>query len=123
MTSPPLTRRQWLLSTAALGCAEPPKAESPAPSTPRVDAHQHFWTYSAENYSWIDPASAVARDFRPADLAPLLEAGGIDGTICVEARAQVAETEALLGFAAQTRFVRGVVGWLPLVDPAVGGLI
>jgi L-fuconolactonase len=123
MISPHLTRRQWLFASAALGCAAPPKADTVAPATPRIDAHQHFWTYSAENYSWIDPASVVARDFGPADLAPLLEAGGVDGTICVEARSQVAETEALLAFAAQARFVRGVVGWLPLVDAGVGGLI
>ena len=123
MTSTRFTRRQWLFASAALGCAAPPEAATVTPAPPRIDTHQHFWTYSAESYPWIDPASAVARDFGPADLAPLLEAGGIDGTICVEARSQLAETEALLAFAARTRFVRGVVGWLPLVDPAVGGLI
>jgi L-fuconolactonase len=123
MISSRLTRRQWLLASAALGCAAPPRAQTAAPATPRVDAHQHFWTYGAEDYPWIDPTSAVAREFGPADLAPLLEAGGIVGTVCVEARAQVAETQALLGFAARARFVRGVVGWLPLVDPTVGGLI
>lgn len=90
---------------------------------PRIDTHQHFWTYSVENYPWIDPASVVARDFQPAELAPQLEAAGIDGTLTVEARSHVGETEALLEFARTTPFIRGVVGWLPLVDAGVGDLI
>jgi L-fuconolactonase len=65
----------------------------------------------------------VARDFGPGNLEPDLRASGIDGTVAVEARSQIDETEDLLSLAAQHRFVRGVVGWLPLVDATVGELI
>jgi L-fuconolactonase len=41
----------------------------------------------------------------------------------VEARSQIAETEDLLTFAESASFIRGAVGWLPLVDPTVGDLI
>jgi L-fuconolactonase len=92
-------------------------------ASPRIDAHQHFWTYTAENYSWIDPASAVARDFAPADLKPELDGAGVQGTVLVEAHSDASETEHLLGIAAEASFVRGVVGWLPLVDPNVQGLL
>jgi L-fuconolactonase len=45
------------------------------------------------------------------------------GTVLVESHSAAAETERLLGIAAQASFVRGVVGWLPLVDANVGDLI
>jgi L-fuconolactonase len=90
----------------------------------RIDTHQHFWRYSAENYPWLDDSMAsLRRDFAPADLQPELERAGFSGTVLVEARSAVEETERLLATAQQTDLVRGVVGWLPLTDPAVGGLI
>lgn len=120
--SPRAGRRRFLAQTGALG-ASLFGAPGCRKSGPRIDSHQHFWSYGAENYSWIDPKSVVARDFMPADLEPQLQASGIDGTVAVEARSQIDETEDLLGFARDHRFVRGVVGWLPLVDAHVGELI
>lgn len=91
---------------------------------PRIDAHQHFWTYSPERYPWMDDAMAsLRRDFAPAELQPELERAGVSGTVLVEARSAVAETESLLDIAGRTDFVRGVVGWLPLSEPGVGELI
>jgi L-fucono-1,5-lactonase len=126
-----LSRRAFLSSSSALGgglllscgAGSAPAGSASAARPPRIDTHQHFWTYGAKNYSWIDPASAVARDFGPADLEPELTRNGIDGTVLVEARSQVDETEDLLAFAQQASFIRGVVGWLPLTDPTVGALI
>ena len=37
----------------------------------RLDAHQHFWRYSPEQYPWIPKGSSLARDWLPADLAAL----------------------------------------------------
>jgi L-fuconolactonase len=117
-------RRRFLLQSGALGTGLSLLGSFDCkPRGARIDTHQHFWTYGVENYSWIDPASAVARDFMPSDLAPQLEAAGIDGTVAVEARSQVDETEDLLAFARQASFIRGVVGWLPLVDASVSDLI
>src|SRR5438132_481413 len=32
----------------------------------RIDAHQHFWRYSADDYGWIDDSMAtLRRDFLP----------------------------------------------------------
>ena len=114
-------RRRVLAQTGALGAGL--LALGCRKSGPRIDSHQHFWSYGAENYSWIDPKSVVARDFMPADLEPQLQASAIDGTVVVEARSQIDETDDLLGFARDARFVRGVVGWLPLIDANVGDLI
>jgi L-fuconolactonase len=107
------------------GTQQPHLAERAAGSAaPRIDAHQHFWAYSPEHYPWIDEGMAsLRRDFVPPDLRPELERGQISGTVLVEARSAVEETERLLRIAQQTDFVRGVVGWLPLSEAGVGELI
>ena len=84
---------------------------------PRIDAHQHFWTLSRGDYDWLTPAlDRIYRDFQPADLLPLLNAEGIDGTVAVQAAGTVAETEHLLSLAERHHFIRGVVGWVDLAS-------
>ena len=86
----------------------------------RIDSHQHFWRYSAEQYPWIQPDWPIRRDFLPADLEPLLTAGGMDGTIAVQARQSLEETRWLLELAAEAPILKGVVGWVDLRSPLVG---
>ena len=81
----------------------------------RIDAHQHFWEYSPSEYDWIDERMHVLkRDFGPADLKPHLDATGIGGSVAVQARQSVEETEYLLRLADTTDSVLGVVGWVDL---------
>jgi L-fuconolactonase len=81
----------------------------------RIDAHQHFWRYSPQEYGWIDARMArIARDFLPAHLRPELALAGVDGCIAVQARCSVAENTFLLELARDHAFVRGVVGWADL---------
>jgi L-fuconolactonase len=84
----------------------------------RIDAHQHFWKYSAEDYGWINESMAVLkRDFLPGDLAALLDANGLDGSIAVQARQSLEETRWLLGLAEKNNCIKGVVGWVDLRSP------
>jgi L-fuconolactonase len=84
----------------------------------RLDAHQHFWKYSAREYAWINnEMGALKRDFLPQDLRPLLEANGFDGCISVQARQDLEETEWLLELAEQNDFIKGVVAWVDLRSP------
>lgn len=86
-----------------------------------VDSHQHFWRYDPKEYDWIDDElSAIRRDFLPADLARELEAAGVDAAVSVQARQTLEETRWLLELAGASDLVAGVVGWVPLVSPAVG---
>ena len=80
-----------------------------------IDSHQHFWIYAAPEYPWIDEdKGGLKRDYMPADLAPLMAANGIDGTVAVQARQNLRETEFLLELADNNDFIRGVVGWVDL---------
>jgi L-fuconolactonase len=79
----------------------------------RIDAHQHFWRPSRGDYGWLTPEAhpGICRKFLPADLEPLLLDAGVERTVLVQAAPTVAETDYLLGLAAETPFVAGVVGW------------
>lgn len=84
---------------------------------PSIDAHVHFWQLSREDYGWLTPdLAAIYRDFAPDDLEPLRRGQGIDGVVLVQAAATVAETEYMLGLAAATPWVKGVVGWVDFAD-------
>lgn len=79
----------------------------------RIDAHQHYWQLGRSDYAWMQvPHAAIKRDFIPPDLAPLLQAAGIDGTVLVQADATMRETDFILEIAAATPNVLGVVGWI-----------
>jgi L-fuconolactonase len=80
-----------------------------------VDAHQHFWNPRLGEYPWMTGhLASLGRVYEPDDLAPLLDASGIDGTIVVQARHALAETDYLLSLADRTPWVVGVVGWVDL---------
>lgn len=85
-----------------------------------IDAHQHFWQYSPEEYGWIGPQMAVLqKDHLPDDLAPLLESTGLDGCVAVQARQSLDETEWLLALSDQAPFIKGVIGWVDLCSPYI----
>ena len=81
----------------------------------RIDAHQHFWAYNANDYGWMGPGMEILKkNHLPDHLQPLLEKAGIDGTVAVQARQIIEETRWLLKLAGQYPFIKGVVGWVDL---------
>ena len=80
----------------------------------RLDAHQHFWSYDAAQYPWIPPGSPLHRSWLPDDLAALQQPLGFEGSIAVQARQVVEESDWLLGLADKHANVKGVVGWVDL---------
>ena len=83
-----------------------------------IDAHQHFWTYSAQEYEWIDDSMAIIRgDFLPEDLEPELRRNDFQGTVAVQARQMLEETRWLLELAERSSRILGVVGWVDLCSP------
>jgi L-fuconolactonase len=81
----------------------------------KIDAHQHFWKFNIQEYDWIGDSMAILqKDHLPDDLATILQANNFDGSIAVQARQTVEETQWLLNFADQHSIIKGVVGWLDL---------
>jgi L-fuconolactonase len=85
----------------------------------KLDAHQHFWHYGPE-YAWIsDEMSCLKRDFLPEDLAGEQSPLGFGGSVAVQARQSLAETEWLLHLAEANARIAGVVGWVDLCSEAL----
>ena len=84
---------------------------------PVIDAHQHFWRMGVQRQPWREPEHhAIARDYEPDHLAPLLEASGVDGSVLMQSVDEPAENDRLLEFLRRAPFVCGIVAWLPLSD-------
>jgi L-fuconolactonase len=89
-----------------------------------IDAHQHFLDPRKLAYPWMSAKlAAIDHRYGPEDLAPLLAASDVDGTIVVQAAMSLAETREALAKAAVTPFIVGVVGWVDLTEPTVGETI
>jgi L-fuconolactonase len=90
----------------------------------KIDAHHHFWKYDPAEYTWIsDRMSTIRRDFLPENLQEVIADAGVSGVISVQARQTLEETSWLLELAGQHEFVRGVVGWAPLIKPNVSEIL
>jgi L-fuconolactonase len=77
-----------------------------------IDAHQHFWRYNERDYVWMsEEHHRLMRDLLPENLKPLLEEIGFGGTVAVQARQMIEETEFLLDLAERHDWILGVVGW------------
>jgi L-fuconolactonase len=88
-----------------------------------IDSHHHLWQYSEEDYGWIPTGSPLAQDRLLPELHQAIEGTGVDGTVAVQARQIIGETEFLLDRADRDPVIRGVVGWVPLVDTGVGEIL
>lgn len=85
-----------------------------------IDAHHHLWQYSQEQYPWmLAGMESIRRDFLIPELDAVMREAGITGTVAVQARQTIEETEWLLGLAREHELIRGVVGWVPLIDADV----
>lgn len=81
----------------------------------KIDSHHHLWAINATDYVWMSDAhAAIRRDFLSAELDATMDASGIDGTVAVQARQLVEETDFLLGLADANPRIKAVVGWVPL---------
>ena len=84
-----------------------------------IDTHQHFWNLDEVAYPWLtSELSPIYRNFSPEELAPQLSAAGVDKTVIVQSMNSYADTDSMLAIADAYDWVAGVVGWLPLHDPA-----
>lgn len=88
-------------------------------SSTHIDTHQHFWDLEAASYPWLTPAAGpIYRTFAPGELAPQLEAAGIDGTVLVQSANSYQDTNLMLRQADTYPWIKAVIGWVPLLQPA-----
>ena len=87
----------------------------------KIDSHQHYWHFNTDDYGWMgDTMAAIKKDFLPADLLPELTSIGFDGSVAVQARQSLTETNWLLQLANENPHIKGVVGWVDLQSEEAG---
>jgi L-fuconolactonase len=80
----------------------------------KIDAHQHFWKYDPVRDAWIaSEMKTLRRDYLPHDLEPVLKGNGIDGCVVIQSEL---ENNFQLENAEKYNFIKGVVGWMDLVE-------
>ncbi|MHA7271406.1 amidohydrolase family protein [Arthrobacter sp. HLT1-20] len=95
----------------------PNTSEHSAP--PRLDSHLHLWALADGQYSWLAPEHGLLYNtFTPEMAHRVLADEGVNQAILVQADDTAADTAAMLAAAAAHDWIVGVVGWLPLEEPA-----
>ncbi len=89
-----------------------------------IDAHVHLWRLARGDYGWLtSDLEAIYRDFDVSDLRQRLKTAGVDQAVLVQAAPTIPETEYLLGIAAQSREIAGVVGWIDFEAPTAAAAL
>lgn len=81
-----------------------------------IDSHHHLWAYDAAQYPWIPFGSPLERSYGFDDFIEHRGEHDVQGTVAVQARQTLEETDWLLCLAKANSLCKGVVGWVPLQD-------
>jgi L-fuconolactonase len=83
-----------------------------------IDSHVHFWKFDPIRDSWItDEMRAIQRDFLPEDFIDATTTSQITGCIAVQADQTEAQNDFLLALAESNEVIKGIVGWVDLLNP------
>ncbi|MGN7990374.1 amidohydrolase family protein [Pedobacter sp. 22226] len=86
-----------------------------------IDTHVHFWNFDPVRDSWINEDMKVIRqDFHPENLSGAYQDLQITGCIAVQASQSEEENHFLLSLAEKNEIIKGIVGWVNLLDPNLG---
>lgn len=84
-----------------------------------ADTHIHIWNLEKIRYSWLDgDTSILNRTYLLEELQPSLQQVGISAGVLVQAANNLEDTYWMLETANRYDVVKGIVGWLPLTEPA-----
>lgn len=87
-------------------------------SIPIIDTHLHIWDLEKVQYDWLKGnTSLLARTYLAEEVLPSMQEVRVSQAILVQAANTIEETEYMLAVAQKHDWIRGVVGWLPLLDP------
>ena len=83
-----------------------------------VDTHVHIWNFSRAKYDWLKGnTSQLNRTYEIKELEQNRKKAGITDGVLIQAANNFEDTDYMLEVAATSDWIRGVVGWLPLMDP------
>jgi len=85
-----------------------------------IDTHVHIWNFNKAKYAWLEGNTSILnRNYELEELESARKAAGITAGVLVQAANNKEDSCWMLENAAASGWIAGVVGWLPLEDPAV----
>jgi L-fuconolactonase len=86
---------------------------------PIIDTHIHVWDLDHARYAWLDNETPMLkRTYNIHEIETDRKELNIVKGVLVQAADNLEDTDWMLEVACQTEWIAGVVGWLPLQDPA-----
>src|SRR5687768_16525123 len=83
-----------------------------------IDTHVHIWDFKKAEYEWLkNDTSLLNRTYPIEELEASRTAAGITGGVLIQAANNFEDTNYMLETAAATGWIKGVVGWVPLMNP------
>lgn len=84
-----------------------------------IDTHIHVWNFDKAAYAWLDGNETVLnRTYNIDEIEKERQQVGITEGVLVQAACNPEDTDWMLQVAADHDWIKGVVGWLPLMDTA-----
>lgn len=84
-----------------------------------IDTHIHVWNFDKAYYLWLEGNESILnRTYHIEEIETERNAAGVAEGVLVQAANNIADTDWMLEVAANTGWIKGVVGWLPLMDTA-----
>ncbi|MES2648184.1 MAG: amidohydrolase family protein [Bacteroidota bacterium] len=85
---------------------------------PIIDTHIHTWDFTKAEYDWLKgDVSILNRAYHVSEINEARKMAGVTEGVLVQAANNKEDTSWMLDVAANTDWITGVVGWLPLMDP------
>ncbi|MBP6432133.1 MAG: amidohydrolase family protein [Ferruginibacter sp.] len=83
-----------------------------------VDTHIHVWNFDKAEYEWLkNDTSILKRTYNIEEIEAERIAVGITDGVLVQSSNTLEDTNWMLEVAGATPWIKGVVGWLPLLSP------
>lgn len=82
-----------------------------------IDTHIHAWNFDKAAYAWLDGNTSILnRTYHTGEIEHERNTAGVTAGVLVQAANNLEDTGWMLEVAANTGWIKGVVGWLPLMD-------
>jgi L-fuconolactonase len=84
-----------------------------------IDTHVHVWDLDKAEYPWLaGDNSLLNQTWEIEQLEEERKKAGVTGGVLIQASSNLEDTENMMQVAEETEWIKGVVGWLPLQQPA-----
>ncbi len=82
-----------------------------------IDTHIHVWDLAKAEYTWLNgDTSILNRTYKIAEIDAERMENNIVAGVLVQAACNMNDTYLMLEIAKQNNWIKGIVGWLPLLD-------